>query len=109
MDRDTKESPWAAWGESAKFEDCIIGNRAGLEALRDKISEALQKGAAQLPEKITTCTRVVVVEAPANPEWIPEKHGRLKNAVGLTGCAIIAVAVAAIFIVGLGTIKDWWK
>jgi len=100
---------WVALGESQKYEDCLIANRAGLELLRSKIDEALQKGDVELPEKIMSATRILIVDECSNPEWIPDKHRRVKNAIGLTGCAIIFLAVGAIFFIGVVSIRSWSK
>ena len=107
--RSESSSAWVAFGESAKYEDCLIGNREGLEVLRSKIDEVLERGAASLPAQITGATRILLIDESSNPEWLPEKHRRVKNAIGFTGCAIIAVALFVIFVIGVGTLRDWWK
>jgi hypothetical protein len=99
---------WAEVAESAKYEDCIIGNRAGLEALRSKVEEAIQKGTAELPEHITNSMRVVLVESPHNPEHEPKKK-TWRDIAGVIGFGVFLLAILAIFLVGVMTISGWMK
>jgi hypothetical protein len=108
--KDKNASPvaWAAVAESAKYEDCIIGNRAGLEALRSKVDEAIQKGSAELPEHITNSMRVVLLEDLHNPEYEPKKK-TWRDTAGAIGLSVFLLVILAVFITGVGTISGWWK
>ena len=95
-----KSSAWVAIGESAEFEDCLIGNKEGLTQLRDAISEALSNGEAHLLPRLISMTKVLVLDGPTNPETIPRKRS-WKDTLALVSCAIVIFPIGLLLVLGL--------
>jgi hypothetical protein len=55
-------NPWLAFDDREEYEDCISGNRPGLEALRDAVNAALEKKVAKLDFHFSHLRGVVLVE-----------------------------------------------
>jgi len=54
--------PWVSAGPSEKYEDTLVGNREGLEALRSYIDEALESGHSEIKDPGIEWMKVSVVE-----------------------------------------------
>jgi hypothetical protein len=100
-DQQSQDSPrpWVGVGESAEFEDCLIGNRAGLEQLRDAISIALSKGDSGLLVNPCSISKVVVLDESTNPETSP-KPKSWKDALALVGCALVIFPIGLLVVLG---------
>lgn len=99
------EAPWIAHGsETAEHEDFLIGNRAGLEALKSAIERALADGEAGINDpKIEFIGIRVVDQDPRKAPAPVTPWGRLKLALVVLVLAYLAFAL----LVGLHTIGTW--
>lgn len=93
------DSPWLAHGEiSTKDEDFLVGNRAGLQALKACIDQALASGEASTDG---IATDFVGVRLAAQPPTQRTGKDTLGNRIAVAGCFVAAVIAAFIFILGL--------
>jgi hypothetical protein len=94
-----EERPWIAHGsETSEHEDFLIGNRAGLEALKSAIERALYEGESLLHQPGIEYLGIRVVakdpRRPPGPDTFREK-------VGLAGIVLVLLFCLFVFIVGL--------
>lgn len=95
--------PWARPGDYREEDtNLIIGNREGLQALRDAIDAALEKGEVFVEESEVEFSHIKVSEQ-ARPD-VPEsaKGGVLP----VLGCLFLLGVIVIIFVIGVGTILE---
>ena len=88
--------PVLLWSEEGGDESWLVGNHAGLVALRDAIDNALASGEALLPDEGIEIVGISCRETPLTS--IPESIG--SNLAGW-GCIVLMVICLAIFIFGI--------
>ena len=103
------EQPWVAHGScTSEHEDFLIGNRAGLELLKQKVDAALATGECRIEEGSVDFAGIRLVER--DPRTGAEfQPGGVKDAAGLLGCGLLAFAFIMIFLAGLFQIVSWMK
>jgi hypothetical protein len=84
-------NPWLAFDERDEYEDCISGNRQGLEALRDAVSAALEKKASNLDFHYSQVRGVVLVEG--DPRETAKTKNTWKDAVAALFSLLLAATV----------------
>ena len=91
--------PWVSSGPCEKYEDTLIGNRSGLEALRRHIDEALASGQSEINDPGIEWMKISVVEEDPRTE-----------VAGLrwSGWLVFALIII-IFIAGLFQVFKWLK
>lgn len=103
------EQPWVAHGScTSEHEDFLIGNRAGLELLKQKVDAALESGECRIEEGSVDFVGIRLVERDPRT-GADSKPGGLKDAAGLLGCALLALAIIMVFLAGLFQIVSWMK
>jgi hypothetical protein len=100
-----EQRAWIAHGsDTAEHEDFLIGNRAGLEALKSAIEGALYKGEGMIGQPGSKFIGVRMVEAEpcesAEPMTLKDK------AVLALLVLLLSFLIFALF-VGLNTIRTW--
>ena len=100
MNPSTSElSPWVSSGPNEKYEDTLIGNRRGLEALRKHIDEALEHGHSEIGDSRLEWLKISVVEE--DPRIEDER-------AGFKGWLFFLVAII-IFLAGVFQVFKWLK
>jgi hypothetical protein len=93
-----ENQPWVAHGsETDEHEDFLIGNRAGLEALKSAVEGALRDGEWIISEPKIEFTGIRVMELDPR-EAIPV---RLRDKFYMAGCLVVLVLCVLVFLVGL--------
>jgi len=97
-------NPWLAFDEREEYEDCISGNRQGLEALRDAVSAALDKKQSNLDFHYSHVRGVVLVEDD------PRETAKTKNTWKDGVAALFSLLLAAIVVIlGFGAVLYVFK
>jgi len=99
-----EDKAWLDTGEiGTGGEDFIVGNKAGLEHLREQIDKAISEGSGTFPSNVATsfigiqCTEKM---PPAMPETF-------KDRVAKYGCLGLAAILIGLMIVGIETVIHW--
>lgn len=95
--------PWARPGDYREEDtNLIIGNREGIQALRDAIDAALEKGEVFVEESEVEFSHIKVSEL-ARPDCAEAGSGGKFAALG---CLLLLGAIGVIFVIGVGTILE---
>ena len=84
-------NPWLAFDEREEYEDCISGNRQGLEALRDAVCAALEKKESSLDFHYSHVRGIVLVEG--DPRETAKTKNTWKDYIAALFSLLLAVAV----------------
>jgi hypothetical protein len=101
-------NPWLGVDRREDYEEYIAGNRAGLEALRDAVTQALDNGKSEIKIQFTDYPGIVLVEGdPRETE-----QGKPKAIEWIAGIVSILL-VPTLFIAGTALVvvlSKWlWK
>jgi len=102
--------PWIADGRcSPEYEDLLIGNRPGLERLKESIETALARGESTIEGAEMEFAGVRVVDAdPRGSGNEPEKTTPKQRATTF-GCLLLAFLLVFVLIAGLIQIVSWFR
>ncbi len=95
-------NPWLAFDERDEYEDCIAGNRKGLEALRSAIDQALEEKQSSIDFHFSHVRGVVLVEGdPRDTAKIRKNTWR--DWLAATGSLLLLIlfVLGSIFVVGI--------
>jgi hypothetical protein len=84
---------WLAFDEREEYEDCISGNRQGLEALRDAVNAALERKDAHLDFHFSHVRGVLLVEGD------PRESAKTKNTWKDGVAALCSLLLAATVVI----------
>jgi hypothetical protein len=101
-----EDEPWIAHGsETAEHEDFLVGNRAGLEALKQAVEQALRDGQSLTPQPGIEYIGIRVVETdPRKPT--PHTFG---DKLKMVGCLVLLLICVFIFFVGLHALPTLFR
>jgi len=97
-------NPWLAFDEREEYEDCISGNRQGLEALRDAVSAALEKKESNLDFHFSHVRGILLVEG--DPRDTVKTKNTWKDGVAALFSLLLA---ATVVILGFGAVLYVFK
>jgi len=91
-----------------EYEECLIGNKEGLEKLRYSIDEALKSGESKIDDEGIDFIAVKLVEN--DPRFDKSyKKGGIRDSFRLLGCGLIGFIIIMIIMAGLFQIWNWIK
>ena len=109
-DASPSDLPWVADGRcSPEYEDLLIGNRAGLERLRQSIDAALADGECRIEEPDVEFIGVRVVDVDPRRSEPESDKPTPKQRVTSWGCLLAAFVLIFVLIAGLIQIVSWFR
>ncbi len=94
-------NPWLAFDEREEYEDCISGNRKGLEALREAIDKALIDKQARIDIHFSHIQGIVLIEGDQRETARTKNTWRDWIAAAFSLILIVVVLMAGFVAVGV--------